>query len=207
VASPIQGRGYFQNAGDTLRQGVELGLRYTNQRLMTYANYAFISATFQSALELASPDNPAAVPCTGPAGAAGATCVNVTSGDRLPGIPEHRFKTGFDYWLTPKWKFGADLVAASNQIFFGDEGNDNTPLPGYAKVDLHTSYDVTQQVQLYGIINNLFDSHYGLFGNYFNLALANQAAIPDGLGGYFTDARTITPAVPFVAYGGMRLRY
>jgi hypothetical protein len=66
---------------------------------------------------------------------------------------------------------------------------------------------VTQQVQLYGIINNLFDSHYGLFGNYFNLALANQAAIPDGLGGYFTDARTITPAVPFVAYGGMRLRY
>lgn len=205
VAAPTSGRGYFQNAGDTLRQGVELGLRYTDKKLMVYANYAFVSATFQDALELPSPDNPVAVPCTN---APGATCVNVTSGDRLPGIPENRFKTGFEYWFTPKWKFGADLVAASNQIYFGDEGNDNTPLAGYASVDLHTSYDVTKNMQFYGIINNLFDSHYGLFGNYFNLAAANQAALADGLGAnYFTDSRTITPAAPFTAYGGVRFRY
>jgi outer membrane receptor protein involved in Fe transport len=205
VASPVQGRGFFQNAGDTLRQGVEAGLRYTEKRLMLYANYAFVSATFQTPLELASPNNPAAVPCSGDPTV---TCVNVTKGDRIPGIPENRFKTGFEYWVTPKWKFGADLVAASNQIFYGDEGNDNAPLPGYAEVNLHTSYDVTQHVQAYGIINNLFNSHYGLFGNYFDLAQANQAAVADGLGGnFFTDPRTITPAVPFVAYGGMRLKY
>ncbi len=60
-----QGRGYFQNAGDTLRQGVEAGLRYTEKRLMFYANYAFVSATFETPLELSSPNNPAAVPCSG----------------------------------------------------------------------------------------------------------------------------------------------
>jgi iron complex outermembrane recepter protein len=205
VASPIQGRGFFQNAGDTLRQGVEAGLRYTEKRLMFYANYAFVSATFETPLELASPNNPAAVPCSGDPTA---TCVNVSPGDRIPGIPEHRFKTGFDYWATPQWKFGADLVVASNQIFFGDEGNDNAPLAGYATVNLHTSYDVTQNVQVYGIVNNLFDSHYGLFGNYFNLAQANQAASADGLGdNFFTDPRTITPASPFAAYGGVRFKY
>jgi hypothetical protein len=63
-------------------------------------------------------------------------------------------------------------------------------------------------VQVYGIVNNLFDSHYGLFGNYFNLAQANQAALADGLGGnFFTDPRTITPAAPLAAYGGVRVRY
>jgi outer membrane receptor protein involved in Fe transport len=205
VAAPTSGRGFFQNAGDTLRQGVELGMRYTEKRMMFYANYAFVSATFQTPLELPSPDNPVAVPCSD---APTATCVNVTDGDRMPGVPEHRFKTGFDYWVTPKWKFGADLVAASNQIYFGDEGNDNEPLAGYAKVDLHTSYDVTQNIQVYGLINNLFNSHYGLFGTYFNLEAANQAALPSGLGpDFFTDARTITPAVPLVAYGGMRFKY
>ena len=95
-----------------------------------------------------------------------------------PGIPQHRFKAGVDYWITPKWKFGADLVAASDQVFFGDEGNDVPTLDGYATVDLHTSYDVTDHIQVYGLVDNVFDSRYGLFGNYFNLELANKRARP-----------------------------
>ena len=104
------------------------------------------------------------------------TCVQVNAGDRIPGIPLSRFKTGFDYLITPQWRFGADLVAASSQVFFGDEGNDTAPLGGYAKVDLHTYYDLTENMQLYGLVYNLFNSHYGVFGNYFNLEAANEAS-------------------------------
>ena len=196
VASPTSGRGFFQNAGDTLRQGIEASISYQTQRLFLYANYAFIDPTFQSSLELASPNNPSpdVSPCSGDPTE---NCINVRPGDRIPGIPRHRFKAGFDYWLTPKWKFGSDLVAASDQVFFGDESNLNKPLAGYAQVNLHTSYDLTDHIQVYGLINNLFDHHYGTFGNYFNTAEGREAS----LGTIdFTDARTIVPAMPFAAY-------
>ena len=60
----------------------------------------------------------------------------------MPGIPEHRFKAGLDYWVTPKWKVGGDMIVVSDQIFFGDDSNLNPSLGGYWRADLHTSYDV-----------------------------------------------------------------
>ena len=62
----------------------------------------------------------------------------VQPGDQIPGIPRHRFKLGFDYWVTPQWRVGGDVVAMSDQFFRGDEGNDDLPLPGYAVVNLRT---------------------------------------------------------------------
>ena len=206
VASTSNGRGYFLNAGDTLRQGVELGVVYQDQRWFAYANYAFVDATFENALELSSPDHPDPVPCTG---VPTANCILVQDGDRLPGVPQHRFKAGFDYWVTRDWKVGADLVTASSQYFFGDESNTAAPLGGYAKVDLRTSYNVTENVQIYGLIDNVFDSHYGLFGAFFNQEAANEAGEADGLDDTFFDgsSRTITPAPPVAAYGGIKVRY
>ena len=203
VASPTSGRGFFQNAGDTLRQGIEASISYQSQRLFLYANYAFIDPTFQSSLELASPNNPSpdVVPC---AGDPEENCINVRPGDTLPGVPRHRFKAGFDYWLTPKWKFGSDLIAASDQVFFGDESNLNKPLAGYAQVNLHTSYDITDHIQIYGLINNLFNNHYGTFGNYFDTEEGSEAS----LGTIdFTNAQTIVPSTPFAAYGGMKFKF
>ena len=43
-------------------------------------------------------------------------CIRVNPGDRLPGIPRHRFKVGVDYWVTNAWTVGADLVAALNRL-------------------------------------------------------------------------------------------
>ena len=79
-------------------------------------------------------------------------------------------------------------MAASDQVFFGDEGNDGEKLDGYAKVDLRTSYNVTENVQIYGMVDNVFDSRYGLFGNFFNVEAANNAGAADGLPDeYFGD--------------------
>jgi outer membrane receptor protein involved in Fe transport len=191
VASEIQGRGYFRNAGDTLRQGVEASVSYRSPQLVVYGSYAFVDATFRNGLKLSSPNNPAA-------DAQGD--IQVEPGDRIPSIPQHRFKAGADYHLTPNWIIGADIVAVSSQFLRGDEANDNPQLPGYAVVNLHSSYDVTKNIQLYGIIDNLFDTRYATFGTFFDTGPLSEAR---GL----TNPRMVTPAPPFGVYGGVRLRF
>jgi iron complex outermembrane recepter protein len=222
IADSQQGRGYFANAGDTLRQGLELGATYRAQRWMAYASYSYVDATFQSTNVIRAENNPqVATSCNSlgiPGADSDANCLVIRPGDRMPGIPRHRFKAGFDYKLTPKWLFGADLISASDQFFYGDEANLDKPLPGYTKVNLHSSYDVTDHVQVYGLIENLFDEQYGIYGTYFNRGLA-QTAGPGagGAGGpdpslrglVYSDSngRTITPALPFAIYGGMKVKY
>ena len=63
IAAPQNGRGFFDNIGETERQGVEAALQYRNRSLLTYASYAFTDATFQETLEISAPDNPVGVPC------------------------------------------------------------------------------------------------------------------------------------------------
>jgi iron complex outermembrane recepter protein len=186
---------YFVNAGDTLRQGVELSSTYQTRNWSVYGSYAFVDATLDT--------------CNDPSG----ECAFLEAGDRLPGIPRHRFKAGFDYWLTSKWKFGADLVAASNSPLFPNEATEEadadgipSTLAGYTRVDLHTSYDLNEHVQFYGLVKNLFNRKYGLYGTYFEADEVTE--VDEALGGAgFEDSRTISPSMPFAAYGGVRVRY
>ncbi|HRY07242.1 MAG TPA: TonB-dependent receptor, partial [Hyphomicrobiaceae bacterium] len=211
------GRGYFANAGDTLRQGIEFGVNYASPRLKAYANYAYVDATYQDTNVFPSPNINMAgtdiIDCDtesayDPNDANMTSCVIGRSGDRLSGVPRHRFKSGFNYAITERWKFGADLVASSNQVFFGDEANVARRLPSWWRVNLNTSYDITENIQVYGIINNVFDKRYGLFGNFFGLDDANEAAEAAGLGdSFFTDPRTIMPAAPVAAYGGVKIKF
>src|SRR5262249_55401428 len=53
--------GYFQNAGNTLRQGVEAKVDFAWNRWTAYANYTYVDATYQSFLSLPGVNNPAAV--------------------------------------------------------------------------------------------------------------------------------------------------
>ncbi|MFA5958644.1 TonB-dependent receptor domain-containing protein [Hyphomicrobium sp.] len=210
AASTETGHGYFQNVGKTLRQGVEANISYRSQRLFAYANYTYTDATFDTNAIFPSPNNPLEgnVPCgaDGGGGDGPGNCFLVHKGDRLPGIPAHTFKAGFDYWMTPKWKVGTDLVAASDQIFFGDEANLNSPLAGYAKVNLHTSYDITDHVQIYGLFENLLDKDYSLYGTYYSV---EDAEGPAGVANVNLgdNPRTVVPAIPFAAYGGVKVKF
>lgn len=188
------GRVYFINAGDTLRQGVELTATYETRRWSVYGSYAYVDATLDS--------------CEDPSG----ECAFLESGDRLPGIPRQRFKAGFEYWLTPKWKFGADLVAATKQPLFKNEATEEAnPVPnllaGYTRIDLHSSYDITDNIQIYGLVKNLFNQRYGLYGTYFEADDVGED-VDEVLGGPgFADSRTISPAMPFAAYGGVKVKF
>ena len=197
VNSAAQGRGFFQNAGETLRQGVELGINYRNPRLSAYGAYNYVDATYQTPLSVSSTNNPQNPSPGNP------FSIQIQPGNHIPGIAAHKFKVGIDYLMTPEWKLGADMVTATDQFFQGDGNNQNKPLSGYAVFNLHTSYDVSKSIQVYGLVNNVFDARYGTYGSYVNLVNANSI----GNAITFTDGRSITPAAPFAAYGGVKFKF
>lgn len=203
VSSSTTGRGYFFNAGDTLRQGVEAKVAYQNERYSFYASYAFIDATYDrlDVTEFSSPANPAAEDCIAVDEDA---CITVSPGDSIPGIPKHRVKAGFNYWVTPRWKVGADLIAQTGQYRFGDEANLLDKLGGYTRVDLSTSYDLTENIQIYAFAKNIFDAKYGLFGTLFE---ADEAPIVGPHDIEFENPRSVVPGAPVAVYGGIKVKF
>jgi iron complex outermembrane receptor protein len=187
VSSPIPGHEFFQNAGNTLREGIEANVNYKQDRWNIYANYTYVDATFQSPLTLQSPFNPYA-------DANGN--IYVVPGDHLTGIPDFRFKLGGEYQITDPWKFGADLNVVGSQWIVGDESNQNPKMPAYWVVNLHSSYKISQNVEVFGMVRNLFDQHYYTYGTFFDVTTAPYLNL--------TDPRTFLPGMPFAAYLGMR---
>lgn len=210
VPSPIQGRGYFINGGETLRQGLEAEIDYRSDRLRAYASYALVEATFHTPIELASPDNPTARPCSGfepdDAEDEAPNCVLAEKGDTIPGVPRHRIKAGFDYFLTPRFAIGADVIYSSSQYLRGDEANDDAQIPGYAVVNARASYKVTDNMMVYGLVNNVFDTEYETFGTYFDAEPLDGIRVgPTGT--VLDNPRTLGPAAPRAFYGGVKLKF
>jgi iron complex outermembrane recepter protein len=189
VQSDIQGRGFFQNAGDTRRQGVEAGLSWRNDRLAFGLDYAMIDATFRTSQLLPSPNNPFA----DDDGA-----IAVERGDRIPGIPRHRLRFDAEWRPLPPWSVGGNVVYNSGQYLRGDESNQAGKIDGYAIVNLRTSLRVGPGVELYGLVRNLFDKRYSTFGTFYDTGAA--AGLNLGL----SDPRTVTPALPRTFFGGVR---
>ena len=154
-----------------------------------FATYSYIDATFRDVLTLSSPNNPFAVD----------GLITVLPGDRIPSIPLHRFKAGVEYAVFQNWKVGADLIAASGQYLRGDESNLNPMIPGYWIVNLRSTYQVSKTVEVFGLVQNLFNRRYYTLGAFFN-----PTQIPF-LG--LTDPRTLGPGAPLAAYAGVRAKF
>ncbi len=181
---------FFTNAGSTLRQGVEANLRYDTRRLHASLGYAYTDATFQSPLLLGSASNPAA-------NADGEE--QVVPGDRLPGIPQHRGTIVVEYNLTDRWIVGGNAILQSSQFRFGDEANLTKPVGGYALLNLNTSYQITRNISVFGILNNVFDHRYQTYGTFGPIADVPWPNVPGGV----TDPRTAVPGTPLTGYGGV----
>jgi iron complex outermembrane receptor protein len=190
VASPIPGHEYFQNGGDTLRQGIEANATYKWDRWNVYANYTYVDATFLNALTLSSPFNPYA-------DANGN--IFVVPGDHLTGIPDFRFKLGAEYRITDPWKLGADLNVVGSQYLVGDESNQNPRIPAYWVVNLHSSYQISKNFEVFGLVKNLFNQHYYVYGTFFDTTSFPYLNL--------TDPRTFVPGMPFAAYIGARATF
>ena len=192
VASAIPGRGAFQNVDATRRQGMEASAEIKSGPWSTQLSYSLIDATYRFTGSIASPNNPSA-------DADGN--IQITPGKHIPGIPKHQLKARVDYAVTPAWTVGGNIIAVGNQYYVGDDANQNEKLPAYWVANLQTSYQATSALQLFGLVNNLFNKRYGSFGTYFEPGqIANALANPP------TDPRMQTPAQPLSVYVGLRMK-
>jgi iron complex outermembrane receptor protein len=207
VASDIgqQQFGFFQNAGRTLRQGLEAKLDYSRGPWTLYADYTYVDATYQASEKLISPNNPNAQ------GGGGddddeAQFVVTRPGDCIPGIPAHRFKIGAEYAVTGAWKVGADLYAVGSQYLIHDDTNASPQVPGYAVLNLHTSYQLTPNVELFGIVNNVFDHRYYLQGTFLEAGgFTSAGGAPNLLESL--EGPSFVPGMPLAVYAGVRARF
>jgi outer membrane receptor protein involved in Fe transport len=197
LAVPVPGRtgfGYFSNVGRTRRQGLEAEVNIKSPTLQFQASYAFIDARFLDALTLGS---------NSPFADADGN-IQVMPGNQIPAVPRHRVKVGIDYAVTDAWKVGGNAIFVSSQYVVGDESNQYAKLPSYTVFNLHTSYQVAKNVQLYGKIDNVFDNRYVTYGQFFD-----RGALPNFTNGGadFSDPRSLSPARPRAFYAGMRVTF
>ncbi|NOU25726.1 MAG: TonB-dependent receptor, partial [Methylotenera sp.] len=179
---------FFQDVGQTRRQGIEFGLSGDYGKSDFKINYSLSEATFQSSFKMLSANN-SSRELTG----LSANMIQVEPGDRLPGIPLNNLNASFGYKLTSKWKVRLNMVAHGGSFVRGNENNDHTPgpgrmyvkrlwnpqtstwenvmvkepdykssgkSPGFATFNLSTSYDFGSGWTMGAVVNNLFDKQY-----------------------------------------------
>jgi iron complex outermembrane recepter protein len=191
-------QGFFQNIGDTRREGFEAGINYRGERWSAFANYSFVQATFRSPLTVPSPSNPFQDENGD---------IGVVPGDRLPGIPENRLKIGVDFRIIPQWTLGATVNVVSSSYYVGDESNQLPPLPGYTTVNLHSSYKPFAHFEVFASVSNLLNRKYSTWGILSDPTGIGAPGVPaDGVtNGPGVDNRFQSPAAPLEVFGGVRI--
>ncbi len=154
------GLGYFQNYGETRRMGFDGQIGGRFDRWDWSANYSFIRATFADDNELPGANHPLGREIEG---GDEAKVIDVKSGDRIPGIPEHSFKAGVGYTWTNGLRIGTSWLARSGVYLRGDESNQLARTGRYSVVDLTFDWTIGG-LTLFGRIENLLGEDYETFG-------------------------------------------
>jgi outer membrane receptor protein involved in Fe transport len=213
IATGLGGLGYFENFGKTRRRGAEFGLSGSFGNLRFGSSYTYVDATFENATELPGENNSARAPCSFDEDE---DCIAVRKGNRIPQIPRHQGKFFADYQVSPKFGVGTDVIALSSMFVRGNENNahrtgefvnddEKTSIgkgetSAWAIVNLRATYQLTDEIQLFGRVNNVFDREYFNGGvlaeNRFNAA------------GQFTGVEQPTtgfaPGAPRIFWFGLR---
>jgi iron complex outermembrane receptor protein len=196
VASPkLIGTGFFQNAGDTRRFGLDLEFRGQTNRFTGFVSYGLVEAIFASPLEL--PGNSEVNDATNEERGS----LAVEPGDRLPGIPRHSFKTGIGIAITTTWNIDLETIVSSSRVFVGDEGNDQASLDGYGIANLRSTYRFTQNLEMFVRIENIFDTDYSTFGILAELEV-HMTEAPDA-----EDPRFLGPGAPRSGFAGIQVQF
>jgi iron complex outermembrane receptor protein len=193
INSVTLNRAYFANIGQTRRQGASARADLHLDRVSAYASYTFTDATYQSGYVESGGSNPAQDALGN---------ITIRPGNELPGVPRSVIKFGIDGTLTQAWHAGIDGQYQSGQYLFGDEANLTPRLPGFYVMNLHSTYDVTSNFQLFVNAQNLLDRRYYTYGTFSPTTSVFLAQAPTA-----TNPRSYSLAAPLGFFGGVRVKF
>ena len=190
ISSTTPGRGYFDNFGQTKREGIEAAISQKIDNLSLAMNYTYLDATFDSEKEFTSEANSSNDDGT----------ITVRKGNRIPLMPHHMAKFFANYRINDKFTIGANVLAVSSSYVRGNENNlhqadgetyfGSGKTAGYSVVNLTANYNHTKDFKVFGSILNIFDKEYltgGMLGaSGYNPADGSYALITrdnNGVGG------------------------
>jgi iron complex outermembrane recepter protein len=181
---------FFQNVGNTRRQGIEIELRGKYERLLEpWINYAYTDATFRDEVLLGT--SRVTVDCSAP------PCTQlVRKGSHLPLIPRHRVNVGLDTHLTDWLTFSLSGAYVGRQWLRGDEANADRPLGDYVVLNASLTARV-KALTAFIAVHNLLDTEYETFGTFAPNTRADGAPVQ----------RFLTPAPPISFLGGLSYRF
>jgi outer membrane receptor protein involved in Fe transport len=185
-AGPARNSGFFDNIGQTRRQGVEVMAQGDVSRVGWFAAYTYLDATFRDDLTVNSPNHLNADDGE----------IEVETGDRLPLTPRHIGKLGLDVAVTSRIGVSSTVVVQGEQVIRGDESNQLEPLDPFATVNLEANARVYRQMMLFAKVDNLLNAKYntaGLLGE------------PDEVEAFedFENPRFVTPGAPRLVRAGV----
>lgn len=192
--------GYFQNVGKTQREGLELGLSGSLDKLHLGASYQFLNATFESSMTFHSEANSSA-------DADGD--IHVKPGDRIPNVPRHAFKLRAAYDVLPEMTVGMTSITNSSVYARGDENNldANGKVAGYTVVNLDANWEFRSGWSAFAKVNNVFDRDYATMGvlgtNAFNASGRSFNTNPDE----WVSEQFQSPGSPRAAWVGLRYEF
>jgi vitamin B12 transporter len=136
VTSPIcvnRPFGTYDNVARTRARGAELGLGLAPaDGLTVQANYSWIEARNR-------------------------TDGSPNEGNALARRPEHSVALVADYVAPGGWALGATLLHVSGSF---DNAANTRAITGYVTADIRGSFAITDRIELYGRVTNLFDETY-----------------------------------------------
>lgn len=147
--------GLFANVDETQRAGFEASLSGNIENLNWFMAYSHIQATFEDDFNALSPNHDFANDDGE---------ILVSKGDSIPGIPENQFKLVTNYQVDEKFSLGLDIVANSDQHLRGDESNQLDSVDGYTLVNFRARYSFTDNLEMFAVVNNLFNREFETFG-------------------------------------------
>ena len=194
INSVTTGRAFFANIGETRRQGVDAGLQLKTDRWLAYVAYTYTDATFQSGFTESAGSNPAA-------DANGN--ITIQPGNRIarhssePG-EARRLLQGDGQMDRRRHRYRREQrlsCSATRPI-------SRRRCRAISRMNLSTSYQLTDNIQLFAWAQNITNARYYTFGTFSPTSSVFLAQAPGA-----TNPRSYSPAAPIGGFGGVRVTF